>query len=208
MVSGTAPSGTPPSPTGTVSFFLCGPDVTDCADGEGAPVPSDPAAAVELGACDPVVAGTSCATSADASGLITGIGTYCFRAVYDPGDDPFYAGKGGSFDGPEECFTVTDVSEIVTNQDWLPNDSATVTTGGSAVSGTVVFDLYENGDCSGEPVASFTDSTPLDGFTTDNDDVYTSDQTVSWGATFTSDNGVGGSTSSCEVSSVTIDNNH
>jgi hypothetical protein len=209
-VAGTSSGGGPgPTPTGTVSFFLCGPGVTSCLSG-GAPIPSAPAAAVTLGPCTPAVAGHACATSADAQSLITGIGTYCFRAVYDPGTDPNYQGKGGSFDGPNECFTVTDTSSIVTDQNWLPNDSATVTTGGgSAVSGTVTFTLYENGTCTDDPTKTepiFTDTSAP--FTTNNTSVYTSNQTISWKAVFVSNNGVGGSTSSCETSTVTINNNH
>jgi hypothetical protein len=200
-----------PKPTGTVSFFLCGPGVTGCATG-GTAVTGNP---VTLGNCTPDAAGHACATSGNVRSLVTagGIGTYCFRAVYDPGADPNYQGKGTSFDGSSECFTVTDTSSIVTNQNWLPNDSATVTTaGGSQVSGTVTFSLYEDADC-GVTVptavkATFTDNTPGDGFTTGNSTVYTASQTVSWKATFVSDNNVGGSTSTCEVSTVTINNNH
>lgn len=161
-----------------------------------------------LANCTPDVAGHASATSGNARALVTATGTYCFRAVYDPGTDPNYGGKGGSFDGTDECFTVSDTSSITTDQNWLPNDSATVTTGGSPVSGTVTFTLYENGTCALPSKATFTDSTPADGFTTSNNSVYTATQTVSWKATFVSDNGVVGSTSSCEVSTVTIANNH
>jgi hypothetical protein len=134
------------APTGTVSFFLCGPGVTTCASG-GAPIPSDPAAAVTLGACDPAAAGHACATSAPVpSSLITGVGTYCFRAVYDPGTDPNYAGQGGSFTSVDECFTVTGVATLSTNQNWVPNDSATIT-GPTSLSGTATFTLYHDADC-------------------------------------------------------------
>jgi hypothetical protein len=109
-------------------------------------------------------------------------------------------------DSTTECFTVQDTSSIATAQKWLPQDSATVTTtGGSAVSGTVTFSLYANGTCSGT-ATTFTDSDPSDGFTTNNSTYYTSNQSISWRASFVSDNGVVGSTSVCETSSVTIDN--
>ena len=102
---------------------------------------------------------------------------------------------------------MTDISSIITNQRWLPNDSATVTTaGGTAVSGTVTFSLYENRDCSGTAVATFTDSSAP--YETSNTTVYTSNQTISWSASFAPDNGVAPSVSSCEVSTVTINNNH
>jgi hypothetical protein len=209
-VSGTNSSGgAGPKPTGTVSFFLCGPSATNCTTG-GTAVTGNP---VTLGNCNPDVAGHACATSGNVRSLVTAVGTYCFRAVYDPGTDPNYQASKGAFDGSStECFTVTDTSSIVTNQNWLPNDSATVTTGGSTVSGTVTFKLYEDADCGvTAPTAvktTFTDNTPGDGFTTNNTSVYTSSQTISWEATFVSDNGVTSSTSSCETSTVTINNNH
>jgi hypothetical protein len=206
-VSGTSGGGSAPTPTGNVSFFLCGPGATTCVSPSGTAVPGNPKT---LGACSPAVTGHACATSGDAKSLITAVGTYCFRAVYDPLTDPNYQGKGGSFDGANECFTVTDTSSITTDQKWLPNDSATVTTaGGTAVSGTVTFTLYENGTCTDDPnktEPTFPDSSAP--FETNNTSVYTSTQTISWKATFVSDNGVGTSTSSCETSTVTINNNH
>ena len=213
-VSGTNGTGDAgPKPTGTISFFLCGPGTMSGCATSGTAVTGNP---VTLGNCTPDVAGHSCATSGNVRSLVTagGVGTYCFRAVYNAGTDPNYQASNGALDGSAtECFTVTDSSTIVTNQDWLPNDSATVTTGGSAVSGTVTFKFYEDADCGvTAPTAvkaTFTDSTPVSGvFTTNNTSVYTANQTISWSATFVSDNGVSTSTSSCETSSVTINNNH
>ena len=101
---------------------------------------------------------------------------------------------------------MTDTSAIVTNQKWLPNDTATVTTaGGTAVSGTVTFSLYENGDCSGTAKATFTDSSAP--FETNNTTVYTSSLTISWKAHFEPNNGIAASDSTCEVSTLTINNN-
>jgi hypothetical protein len=72
------------------------------------------------------------------------------------------------------------------------------------VSGTVTFNLYESGDCSGAAVQTFTDSAAP--FETNNSTYYTTSTTVSWQASFVSDNGVAGSTGVCEVSTLTIDN--
>ena len=106
-ISGTGAGGSAPTPTGTMTFFLCAPSqvtAEGCPAGAGTQVGT----AVTLGACNPVVAGHACATSANAASLITVLGTYCFRSVYDPGSDPNYQGKGGSFTAnPGECFTVT-----------------------------------------------------------------------------------------------------
>ena len=149
-ISGTtAGGGTGPTPTGTVTFFLCAPsEVTSagCPEGAGTQVGS----AVTLGACDPAVTGHACATSADAASLITattGLGTYCFRAVYDPGSDPNYQGQGGSFtSNPGECFTVTGTAGLSTAQNWVPNDTATLT-GDANLNGTLTFTLYDDGTC-------------------------------------------------------------
>ena len=142
-ISGTTSSGgTGPNPTGTMTFFLCGPGATSCQSGSGTQVGS----AVTLGPCTPDVAGHACATSADAKSLITAIGTYCFRAVYDPLNDPNYQGKGGSFDGSNECFTVIGSAGLSTAQDWLPNDTATLT-GDANLNGTLTFTLYTGDNC-------------------------------------------------------------
>jgi hypothetical protein len=54
----------------------------------------------------------------------------------------------------EEDVTVTSVpSKITTTQNWVPNDSATVSAdaGGHPV-GTVSFDLFASGDCTGASI--------------------------------------------------------
>ncbi|MDP9331128.1 MAG: hypothetical protein M3P11_10890 [Actinomycetota bacterium] len=134
-----------PKPTGTMSFFLCGPGAASCLDPNGTAVTGNP---VTLGDCTPDAAGHSCATSGNARSLVTagGIGTYCFRAVYDPGTDANYQGKGGSFDGSNECFTVTGTAGLSTAQDWLPNDTATLT-GDANLNGTLTFTLYHGNNC-------------------------------------------------------------
>ncbi|HZM73583.1 MAG TPA: hypothetical protein VFC71_09435 [Candidatus Polarisedimenticolia bacterium] len=222
-VSGTiAGGGAGPTPTGTVSFYLCGPNVANCATG-GSPVPSDPAAEVTLGACNPVQAGHACATSADVGEMVTSIGTWCFRAVYTPAADSEYAGLTAEDGSSGECFTVTDTSSGSTSQSWIPNDSATFSsTGGTTLAGSVTFSLYPSGDCSG--TAIFVESRTIgtntgtatvfttngDGDTTGADadevfDVGDSPLTVSWKAVFTSTNSVSGSSADCEASTLTID---
>ena len=146
-VSGTnSGGGAGPKPTGTVSFFLCGPGViTGCLTG-GTAVTGNPVTLID---CVPDVAGTSCATSGNVRSLVTagGIGTYCFRAVYNPGTDPNYQSSAGILDGSAtECFNVTGTSSLSTAQDWLPNDTATIT-GDAALSGNATFTLYTGIDC-------------------------------------------------------------
>jgi hypothetical protein len=145
-VSGTnSTGGAGPKPTGTVSFFLCGPGVTSCTTG-GTAVTGNPVTLID---CVPDVAGSSCATSGDVRSLVTagGVGKYCFRAVYAPGTDPNYQASAGILDGSAtECFTVTGASGLSTAQDWLPNDTATIT-GDAALSGTATFTLFTGSDC-------------------------------------------------------------
>ena len=163
-VTGTSSSGgAAPDPTGTISFSLCGPltSATGCATG-GTAVGS----AVTLGNCNPDVAGQQCATSANVRSNVTagGVGTYCFRAVYDPGNDPNYQSSAGILDGSvNECFTVTGVATLATRQRWLPNDSAQIT-GPGAISGTATFTLYNDLTCgAGTGTQQYTEQVAVSG---------------------------------------------
>ena len=175
VVGNTSGSGTAPTPTGEVTFFLCGPSEltsTDeiCEDDAGTQV-GDPVTVSES------VPGTATAESADASSLIDGIGKYCFRATFeaDP-DDPNYPGQTALTANPtEECFTVTGTAGLTTAQDWLPNDTATLT-GDANLNGTLTFTLFHDGTCGeddGEVVYGPTevavdDAASGDTFSTDN----------------------------------------
>jgi hypothetical protein len=214
-VAGTSSNGgTAPKPTGTVSFSLCGPltSASGCATG-GTAVTGNP---VTLVNCNPDVAGNSCATSGDARSLVTagGVGTYCFRAVYAPGTDPNYQSSAGILDGSAtECFTVTGAAQLSTAQNWLPNDSATITAD-SAFSGNLTFVLYHSADCTGTAVDTegpTAVSGPASGstFTTSNTthtvslaQANTGDW--SWGVTYTDTSGLTSPSVSCEPASVSI----
>jgi hypothetical protein len=75
-------------------------------------------------------------------------GQYTYVASYD-GDTPNTNGAG-----PSACPDLTDTEEVTvtgeaavsTAQDWLPNDTATIT-GPTALSGTVTFTLFTGLDC-------------------------------------------------------------
>jgi hypothetical protein len=197
---------TAPDPTGSVTFFLCGPIATgDCSTG-GLNIGT-----ATLDGGSNTTDGTATATSPTVNdstqtgnrGPLTP-GRYCFRAEW-PGDSN-YPGTSHT-DSTDECFAVKDTSTITTNQNWLPNDSAIVSTaGGTTVSGTVVFTLYGSANCTGTVLGTFTDTTAP--FATDNTTVYTASTTISWRAVFTpSDpNAVAGSTARCETSTLTINN--
>jgi hypothetical protein len=204
--------GTGPTPTGTVTFFLCGPaDLVAgvCPDNGGTSV----ATASPLAETTP---GTATATSADAQSLLTTVGKYCFRAHYAAAaNDPNYVGQTAETGNKAaECFTVTSVATTTTAQKWLPQDKATVTaSGGATVAGTVTFTLYDgSATCTTGTGVTTTTFGPMtlaaDGTaTTNNTTYYTTSKTISWRAVFTSSNGVGsGDPATCESSSLTITN--
>jgi hypothetical protein len=143
-VVGSSTGGTAPTPTGDVTFFLCGPseltppNTGTCDAGAGTQVGS--AVAVSE-----TVPGTAAATSADASGLITGVGKYCFRAQFVGNGE--YAGKNADTSNPtQECFTVTGAAASASAQRWLPNDRI-VLTGDTNLNGTLTVTLYSGADC-------------------------------------------------------------
>jgi len=203
--------GTAPTPTGTVTFYLCSPaqlsptNTGICTDANGTQVGS-PVTTSEK------VPGTATATSADAQSLLTVLGRYCFRAHFAAAsNDPNYPGQTADTSNPTaECFKVTSVASLTTAQKWLPQDTATVTaSGGATVAGTVTFSLYESADCSGTAVQTFGPITVDSNgqATTSNTTYYTTAKTISWRATFTSTNDVGsGSPSHCETMTVTLNN--
>jgi hypothetical protein len=213
-VTGHAPSGTAPSPTGTVSFYLCSPsDLTTggvadtdgvCEDSNGTFINDDTTLTAGAG-------GTATATSDDVQALLTEPGKYCFRAHYAAGaTEPNYPGQTAETSNPAaECFTVTANATTSTTQSWLPQDTAHVTAdGGATVEGFVVFQLFESTDCSGDPVQTFgaDESLTVDSngdVTTNNTTYYTDNVQVSWIATFTSTNAIGsGDPGPCERSDI------
>jgi hypothetical protein len=132
------------SPSGTVSFFACGPltAASGCPDGGtgvGAPVPVDAAAG-------------DAATATSATFIPSSAGIWCFRAEYS-GDGNYNAGNDGS---AGECFTVV--------QPGAP--SATILSPGLdqifAV-GQVVSPNYSCADASGGPGLSSCNGTVPNG---------------------------------------------
>jgi hypothetical protein len=151
----------------------------------------------------------------------TAVGTYTFVASYS-GDSPNTNGVGSTAcpdTSGTETVTVTDTSAVVTDQNWLPNDSATITSK-TALAGTVVLTLYDNGTCNGNILyatgtLSVGPGTLANGIysqtvNSSNTSVKVSTSTtVSWSAVYTSTAAnVTGNSSSCETTTLTIDNHH
>jgi len=204
-VVGNQPSKTP---SGTVTFFLCGPIATGACDGT-----TNVGTNIGTG----TLSGSGGTASADSPDVNTGIGLdpgrYCFRAEW-PGDANYTTPliEYGGANGTNECFTVQQVPSSTTSaQTWLPNDSATVTST-LPLSGSLSFTLHDGGDCTGtilRPAETYTFSgatSPLTRSTTNSTVSVTASSTVSWEVVFTStDKRVTGS-SRCESSVVTITN--
>jgi hypothetical protein len=150
----------------------------------------------------------------------TAVGTYTFVASYD-GNSPNTNSVAASVcpDTTEtEAVTASDSTSLTTAQNWLPNDSTQImSAGGSALGGTVVFTLYNNGTCSPgvnnanvlytEPSQTISGSSPQSAHTNNSNVTVSATATVSWRAVYTSTvTGVTGNQSSCETSTVTIAN--
>jgi hypothetical protein len=207
-ITGSSADGTP---TGTVTFFICTPSQVSggvCASG-GTQVGTAVTATAVTGSNPPQSQATS-----NAGVTASSVGVWCFRAVYAP-TTTAYLGSSDASSG--ECFTVTDTTKTTTAQTWLPNDSSTITsTGGTALNGTVVFQLFGDGTCGGsggsvlytEPTITLTNASSPDAEHTNNTSVQVNvTKSVSWLVTFTPTTGsfVSGS-SHCEVTALTITN--
>jgi hypothetical protein len=84
---------------GTLSFYLCGPNVTSC-DANGVLVTSTPVHSTD--ASHAYTSGTATLTSA------AGTGKYCWHAHFEPDDASKAAGIGAADDdGTNECFIIT-----------------------------------------------------------------------------------------------------
>jgi hypothetical protein len=114
----------PPTPTGQVTFFICGPIATSlCATG---------GTNLGTGTLVQTVAGTSTATSPSFDTTGQTPGRYCFRAVW-PGDTN-YDGSTHTGTGDSECFNIAKVpSATVTG----PVDGSGTSVTSFALGGTV-----------------------------------------------------------------------
>lgn len=198
--------------TGSVAFYLCSPSQLTsglCASPDG----------TQKGdiTVTPVASSNPPSATADSTGTVVDqIGTWCFRAVFTPTGSTYTTSNDNA---SRECFTVTDTSDATSAQNWLPNDTATITGHGAntAVSGVIVIALYPTVDCTGTAVANQTYTSGTLGpahsinFSTSNGVTNTyrvsASTSVSWKVTFTSNNANVASSSHCESTALTINNN-
>jgi hypothetical protein len=205
VVTGTAAGG---SPTGTVAFFVCNP--TQVAANGGTCSTGGTAA----GSVSPLTPGAGNTATADSNAVVANaVGTWCFRAVYTS-NTPNYTGSSDATTG--ECFQVKDTTGTTTAQNWLPNDSATVTsTGGTNLNGTLSFTLYSGDNCGATSGSVLRDAetftltdaaSPATRVTTNSTTKVSTTSTVSWLVSFTSSDPLVGSSTHCEKTSLTITN--
>ena len=208
LVTGVANAGTP---TGSIAFYVCDPSQLTpantgvCAAGTGSLVSTETAAAVA--ASNPP---QSDATSDNVT--LTVVGKWCFRAAYTSTNANYLNSADAGSEG--ECLTVKDTTSGTSEQDWLPNDSATFTSlGGTALNGTVTFSLHSGLTCAGTAIAGTTEqftltdeASPATRSTTNSTVLVKVSQDVSWLVVFASSDPLVGGSQKCETTSLTIDN--
>ena len=107
---------------------------------------------------------------------------------------------------------MTDTTTTSTAQDWLPNDTATISSvGGTALNGNVAFTLHDGAGCSGTVLYSsltnaVSGSSPQIVSTSNTTIKVTSSGTVSWEVVYTSNNANVSGSNSCETTVLTITN--
>ena len=204
VVTGNAAGG---DPTGDVNFYLCKIEAGTC-DGTnnvGTAVAGNPKALVSDGD-----AATFTAIAYSNAVTPTQVGRYCFRAEY-LGSTVY---NGSSDSATTECFAVSTTSSASSEQKWLPNDSASISSSGP-LQGSLTITLYTTANCTGNAVTgqSYTTtlndtSAPYSGtLNTDNQTYFVTSasvsKTISWKTVFTSTNAYVGSSERCETSTFT-----
>ncbi|HEX3218557.1 MAG TPA: hypothetical protein VHU77_00780 [Candidatus Limnocylindria bacterium] len=153
------------------------------------------------------------------------LGTYHWVAQYVPeSTDPNNIGTthNASCDDEDESVTVTGTSGLSTDQDWLPNDTATLT-GDANLNGTLTFTLYNDGTCGvGGGSSQYSESVTVDdaasgsSFSTTNGDPASAthdapffvttdnDGSYSWLVQYADDNLTSPDDSCVEVTDITV----
>ena len=198
------------APAGSVTFFVCDPSQISGAAGSEACASGGTQVGTAVGVT--AIAGSNPPASEATSAAITAnkTGVWCFRGEYTSSNS-FYLGSSDA--RHNECFVVTDTTSSTTAQKWLPNDSGTVTSGGSQLNGSASLTLYGDATCgtSGGSQLYTTGNVAVSGGTTatitsNNTTVFTSSTTVSWKFVYSSNDPNVSGTSHCEVSTLTVQN--
>ena len=128
---------------GSITFSLYGPSATPVCN-----------AANLIGTSTVTVSGDGPYTAS--SGTITGtftptlVGTYYWIAIYTPdlSGNTLAPNPAGACGDSGEVSIITGAATLATAQNWLPNDTAHITSpAGTTLAGTVTFTLYNDGTC-------------------------------------------------------------
>jgi hypothetical protein len=188
------------SPTGTVTFYTCGPPATSCTN-SGTPLGSP------IG-----LSGSGGTATAFSSGFTpSSPGTYCFAGYYS-GDQAYPASSDTTAD---ECFTVTKASPSINTTlsattitaGQSAHDSATLTgyaTGGTG--GTVTYTAYTDNGCSANPQSAGTVNVdPSTGSApASNPITFNTAGAFYWQAADSGDSNNSGATSTCTSEQLTV----
>ncbi len=187
---------------GTITFKLYGPSGSGCGD------------LVHTSTAVPVN-GDDTYNTPNPQAVPTATGNYHWVAVYT-GSSPNTSAvtHNAACDDTDEDVTVSSVpSTMTTAQEWVPNDSATVSaSAGGDLLGTVYFDLYPTSNCTGTAIYStnkaVTGASPKE-VGTSNTTAQKATGSFSWKVRYDSTNPAqDGIAASChEVSTLTINNN-
>jgi hypothetical protein len=172
---------------GTISFTLWGPSTGSC----GSQVTA-------ANASVDVNGDSSASNVYSTSYTPSTAGDYHWKASYS-GDSPNTSSQthNAACDDTSEDVTVMTVpSSLKSDQDWVPNDSVTVSaSAGGDLNGTVYFDLYASADCgvAGGDGAIYSTSRAVSGassqtVSTSNTTPQTSSGSFSWKVSYDSDN--------------------
>jgi hypothetical protein len=136
---------------GTITFKLYGPSGTGCG-------------VVAYTSSTVAVSGDNTYNSPAPQFVPTAPGNYHWVAVYG-GNSPNtnnVTHNDACTDTDEDVTVQTVASSMTTVQRWVPRDSATISApAGGALAGTVSFELYDNGACTGSPI--YTTARPVTG---------------------------------------------
>jgi hypothetical protein len=132
----------PPTPTGNVTFYLCGPMATGtCDTGSASNQVGSPVALSGTGQPQGTATATSSAVNGSGSPLTPG--RYCFRATW-PGDSNYHPTAPATVfvetNATSECFVVRTIPTTTVTTPWSTSDASGHALTGTLALGTSLFD--------------------------------------------------------------------
>jgi uncharacterized repeat protein (TIGR01451 family) len=194
---------------GSVEFFLCSPAEVTANGGDCSADGTQVGTAVTLD-------GTGSGSSGTVNGSTTpndnAPGKYCWRAEFTPGANDHNYLAGSHTNSDTECFKILATPSISTSQDpgsgglGLTYKDKAILSAGSNPTGTITFDLYDNPNCSGQPLyeESVSVGSGNGTYETANGVQLNSAATYYWVATYGGDSNNKSAVSGCADEPVTV----